>query len=223
MELPRYIDLHTHLFTPDPSVWAIRSFHQGEQAEAAAHAGPCSVGLHPWRLEAGSWEADWEWVEAESRRPEVVAIGEAGLDRLQGPELDFQSEVFLRHIRLAEERGKPLIVHCVRAWEEMREILVEARSKAPVVLHGFQKKPELLEQFLPLGVWFSFGAALLRQGSVTEQALRQAPADRFFLETDEGRYSIQAIYERAASIRGLEEDQLAARLHANLQLLGIHG
>lgn len=217
-----YIDLHTHLFSADPSVWAIRSFHQQEKREAEHYTGPRSVGLHPWFLEAGGWEEDWEWVERESVRSEVVAIGETGLDRLQGPDLSLQEEIFLRHIRLAEACNKPVIVHCVRAWSELERIVRSATPSVPVVVHGFQKDIVLMEKLLSLGVFFSFGAAILRENSTAAHSFAAVPLDRVFLETDDGQHPIQTIYGSAAALRGLTESALAAQIHINLQTIGIH-
>ncbi|MBK7406974.1 MAG: TatD family hydrolase [Saprospirales bacterium] len=213
MPHPLYIDIHTHLFSPDPSVWAVRSFHQQEKQEAAHDAGPLSIGLHPWFLEAANLENDWTWLEKESARSEVVAIGETGLDRMQGPDLSFQEEIFLRHIRLAEARNKPLIIHCVRAWEELERVIRQANSPVPMVLHGFQKKEDVLERFLSLGLYFSFGAALLREGSTAQKAFCAAPLNRVFLETDDGTHPIQSIYEKAATLRGMELPELIEQIH----------
>lgn len=216
---PPYIDLHTHLFSPDPSVWAVRSFHQLEKREAEAYAGPLSIGLHPWFLEAGQWEADWEWLERESAREEVVAIGETGLDRLQGPDLLLQEEIFLRHIRLAEKCKKPLIIHCVRAWEELERVTLNANVSIPMILHGFQKNVEVLERFLNRGFYFSFGDALLKNGSTAQKAFCAAPPDRIFLETDDGSSPIQTIYEKAATLLTTDLSGLQAQVHSNYSKL----
>lgn len=221
--IPSYIDLHTHLFSPDPLVWAIRSFHQREKREAGQYLGPHSAGLHPWFLEPDLFEEDWDWVERESARPETVALGEAGLDRLQGPPLPFQEMVFLKHIRLAETRNKPLIVHCVRAWEELERLLRTQAPAIPVVVHGFQKNEDTMARLMPFNAFFSFGAAIFREGSTAERTFRAVPPDRFFLETDDDQSPIQAIYSRAAALREMEEASLIQQIHLNLQKIGIYG
>lgn len=220
--LPPFTDLHTHLFSADPAVWAVRSFHQQEKREEEQHIGPRSVGLHPWYLSPEDLEKDWEWLERRSLRPEVVAIGEAGLDRLQGPPLPLQEMVFLRHIRLAEARHKPLIVHCVRAWDELERLLLAEQPSIAVVIHGFQKNEETMGKLLDAGAFFSFGSAILREGSTAERTLRAVPAGRFFLETDDDQTPIQAIHERAAAIRGLDAEELSLQLHTNLKNICIH-
>ncbi len=220
---PTFTDLHTHLFSADPAVWAVRSFQQQEKREEEQHAGPRSLGLHPWFLSPENLEEDWEWLERRSLQPEVVAIGEVGLDRLQGPLLSFQEMVFRRQIHLAEARQKPLIVHCVRAWDELERLLLAERPSIAVVIHGFQKNEETMCRLLEAGAFFSFGGAILREGSTAERTLRAVPAGRFFLETDDDQNPIQAIHERAAAIRGLDAGDLSLQLHANLKNIGIHG
>jgi TatD DNase family protein len=220
---PPYTDLHTHLFSADPAVWAVRSFHQQEKREEEQHAGPRSVGLHPWFLSPENLEEDWAWLERRSLQPEVVAIGEAGLDRLQGPLMPFQEMAFMRQLQLAEARQKPLIVHCVRAWDELERLLLAGRPSIAVVVHGFQKNEETMGRLLEAGAFFSFGAAILREGSTAERSLRAVPAGRFFLETDDDQNPIQAIHERAAAIRGLDAGELSLQLHENLKNIGIHG
>lgn len=221
--LPPYTDLHTHLFSADPAVWAVRSFHQQEKREEKKHAGPRSIGLHPWFLSPENLEEDWEWLEIASLQPEVIAIGEAGMDRLQGPPLPFQEMAFLRQLLLAEARNKPLIVHCVRAWDELERLLLSEQPAIAVVVHGFQKNEETLGRLLHAGAFFSFGAAILRGGSTAERSLRAVPADRFFLETDDGQSPIQTVHECAAAIRGITAEELCGQLHSNLQKIGIHG
>lgn len=220
---PPYTDLHTHLFSADPAVWAVRSFHQHEKREEEQHAGPRSVGLHPWFLSPENLEEDWAWLERRSLQPEVVAIGEAGLDRLQGPLMPFQEMAFRRQLQLAEARQKPLIVHCVRAWDELERLLLAERPSIAVVVHGFQKNEETMGRLLEAGAFFSFGAAILREGSTAERSLWAVPAGRFFLETDDDQNSIQAIHERAAAIRRLDAGELSLQLHENLKNIGIHG
>ncbi|MCB9283487.1 MAG: TatD family hydrolase [Lewinellaceae bacterium] len=218
MQAP-YIDLHTHLFSPDPSVWAVRNFHQQEKHQAEEFQGPISIGLHPWFVEEGSWEADWQWLERESARKEVVAIGEAGLDRLQGPALSLQEEVFLRQIHLAEKCRKPLIIHCVRAWEELERVTRKADASIPMVLHGFQKNVAVLERFSDQGFYFSFGEALLKDGSTAQKALCAAPVDRIFFETDDGAHAIQLIYEKAAALLNRELPEVQMLIHSNYEKL----
>ncbi|MBP3227217.1 MAG: TatD family hydrolase, partial [Bacteroidaceae bacterium] len=77
-----------------------------------------SAGVHPWWTAEGDAERLWQGVLTLAAHPQVVAIGETGFDRLRG-DFALQPALFARHARLAAERGKPLIIHCVRAWAEL--------------------------------------------------------------------------------------------------------
>ena len=94
-------------------------------------------------------------VERLAACPAVVAIGETGLDKRRGPSPDIQIPLFRRHIELAEAVGKPLIVHCVGAWQEL---LVLPRPRVMTIIHGFRGKPELARQLTAAGFFLSLGA-----------------------------------------------------------------
>ena len=100
---------------------------------------------------------------------------------------------------LANETGLPLIVHCVKAWQDIFPLVSE--STVPVMLHDFRGNETILKQFLNLPhVFFSFGKSLL--SSPTAQAIFcLVPGDRFLLESDSAAISIASVYEKAESLR----------------------
>lgn len=90
-----------------------------------------SAGLHPWHLEK-STPADWDRIVSLASDPKTVAIGETGLDRVCSTPISLQTEFFLKHIELARQTGKPLIVHCVRATD----LLLNIKKKYTNRLHS---------------------------------------------------------------------------------------
>lgn len=70
---------------------------------------------------------------------------------------------------------------------------------------------------LQAGYYLSFGAALFRPNSHAAEALRQAPVDRFFLETDDQEIDIKTVYTRAAEIRNLSVPDLKAQIWKNFE------
>ena len=72
--------------------------------------------------------------------PRVVALGETGLDRYRDfAPLELQRDYFRRHLRLAHERGLPVVIHCRDAWEDLLPMLARVAAAGPLrgVLHAF--------------------------------------------------------------------------------------
>src|SRR5690606_24395723 len=127
-------------------------------------------------------------------------IGECGFDRLRGPAMPLQREVFSRQVALAITLGKPLIIHCVRAFDELQSFGKRYAHQIPMIVHGFTKSPQLAKQLTDRGFYLSFGSAILNDVGGAARTLQQLDAP-FFLETDDSTTPIQAIYERAAFLR----------------------
>lgn len=158
----------------------------------------CSMGLHPWYLTEDPGE--FASLSKEASRKNILAIGECGLDKVCATDWALQVRVFSQQVRLANELMKPLIIHCVRAYNELMNILDECQVKVPVIIHGFNKKRELSEQLLAKGYLLSFGAALLNS-EIAAATFKAVPPDRLLLETDNSGLPIEDIYNRAAEIR----------------------
>lgn len=214
-----YIDIHTHQNADGYGNKIVLNCWYGQ--ELPLQALRMSVGLHPWYLEGINFIAARTWLTAQVKHPEVVAVGEAGLDKLTATPWVIQLEAFQLCIEVARQCGKPLIIHCVRAFEEILYYLEKAPGGAftGAIFHGFDKHPNVAQRILAKGHYLSFGAALLRPNSHAADALRQTPESRFFLETDTGAISIAAIYERAAAVRDISVDHLKITLEHNYQTL----
>lgn len=138
-----------------------------------------SVGIHPWHAGDATPEL-MERVAALAANPSVVAVGETGLDSLRGPGLDMQREVFLRHIDIALNVGKTLIIHAVKAWPELLRIAALYPDKpAPWIVHGFRGKPGLARQLLAAGLSLSYGR------HYNPESFAITPVDRRYAESDE--------------------------------------
>lgn len=151
-----------------------------------------AVGVHPTDLTSPSFEDLTIFRElAASRR--VVAIGEVGLDyhhvRVHPdttPSVREQQSRYEQFLLIAEEAGKPVIIH---AREAHREALAIARAvvggRVPLIFHSFDGSLEVMEELLSAGAWLGFNNML---GYPKNQALRavaaQVPLERILLETD---------------------------------------
>ena len=103
-------------------------------------------------------------------------------------------------MELAADRSLPVIIHCVRAYNDLIPILRHYPHVTPVI-HGFTGSPELAERLLQAGGYLSFGQRTAASPK-TRQALAAVPVDRVFFETDESPLPIAATYATAAAITG---------------------
>ncbi|MFW6161670.1 MAG: TatD family hydrolase [Planctomycetota bacterium] len=145
-----------------------------------------TVGIHPHDATAAD-EPTWDALERLAAEPQVVAIGECGLDfyRDLSPR-HVQRQVFARQLALAEGLDLPVVIHCRDAYEACLRMVRSERS-GPVrgILHCFQGDGAAARQALDLGLHVAVG------GSITfprEEALRRAvakvPLERLLVETD---------------------------------------
>ena len=150
--------------------------------EQVNNAGRYSIGLHPWYID-GNWLTVMQRVQQWSMHNQVLAIGECGLDKLCNTDFILQQQVFTAQIQWANTIGKPLVIHCVRAWEEVFHILDKQHNTVPVIFHGFNKNKSLAAKIIRKGHYLSFGKSL-HQPQI-QDILRHLPTDKFFLETDD--------------------------------------
>ena len=144
-----FLDVHTH-YPPeagDPDVLVIANLHSGfAQAVASAYV---SAGLHPWYLREESLSDDFADLRAYVARPEVVAIGECGLDKLTATGWDTQCRAFEWQIALAETLRKPLVIHCVKAFQECLAFLKQ--TTVPVIFHGVNNRLTVIRPVIDAG------------------------------------------------------------------------
>ncbi len=202
-------NFHTHHVDDVPCLLNADVYHW--QEVYPSHVA-LSVGLHPWCV-SSDWQETFPLVRAAALDERVWAIGECGLDKARGAVLSLQIEAFRAHALLAEEVHKPLVLHCVKAFNELlavrREVTLLCKQRScvpqPWVIHGFRGGPELAKQMMAKGVLLSFGhhyrVETLRfvfeccgDVGVSEDST----FNPFFLETDDSRFSVGQIYGQVA-------------------------
>ncbi|MGY6274987.1 TatD family hydrolase [Methylomonas sp. MgM2] len=177
-----------------------------------------SLGIHPWFIERQDINVAIQTLETYCHHPKLLAIGECGLDKTLSIDLSAQSIVFRRQIELSERWKKPLIIHCVRAFNELMQIKKSVNTAVPWIVHGYNNKPELAKQLLRHGFYLSLGKVLLNPQSNAYRVLGTMPFERLFLETDDADdLSINAIYAAAAKITGLTADALRRQIFHNFK------
>ena len=166
-------------------------------------------GVHPW-------DADMRLVATLGERlSDAQAVGETGLVFVHGPSREMQTEALRAQLRLARERGLPVVLHCVRAFEPLMRELAACEPRA-VIFHGFIGSPEQARRALAKGYFLSFGERAFASPK-TLAALRETPLSHLFLETDDSPVPIEEIYARAAEARGVPTEVLQRATLANYE------
>lgn len=218
MQKKTYIDIHTHRCFEQADLLQVCNHIVGRDAEDFRSGKFYSVGIHPWFLEK-SQESLLQKLERLAEREEVKAIGESGYDKLKGPDFEQQDALFRAHIRLSEKLEKPLFVHCVHRYNELRQLHKELAPSMPWIVHGFTGHPELAKQLTGAGLYLSFGYMATYTENKAWRSLKSIPADSFFLETDGADLRIEEMYRFAAEARGMSVEDLQQRLSENYQLV----
>lgn len=149
-----------------------------------------SIGIHPWKTELMN-KADIDraidQIKEKIKNERIVAIGECGIDKLKGASLNVQSYIFSKQIGLSEKFNLPLIIHNVKATEEIIKIKKELKPKQLWIIHGFRGNKNLAEQILNQGIALSYGE------NYNLEAVRITPDNMLFFETDESKLYIKDI------------------------------
>jgi TatD DNase family protein len=206
-----FLDIHTHKVANRPGVISIQSLSlTSDIFLAMPKTKPISVGLHPWFAKIDHLELQMKYLSVVANQTNVKQIGECGLDRLQGENLENQIIILEKQIELAERINKPLILHCVKCFAELIAVKDRLKVNVPMIIHGFNKNKELGKQLLDKGFLLSFGLAVLKENSGAAKLVQST--NHFFLETDDADISIEEIYQATAILKKCTVDELKARI-----------
>jgi len=215
-----FLDLHTHKTAMQAGVNSIQSLSLTDDIFLAMpKKKPISIGLHPWYATIDKLELQMKYLAVLAKQENVKLIGECGLDRLKGDNLENQILILEQQIALAEELKKPMILHCVRCFAELIGIKERLMVKIPMIIHGFNKNEELGKQLMAKGFLLSFGAAILKENSAAAKLIEEL--EDFFLETDDSETTIEEIYHAVAEIKKCSVDELKAIIFANWKKINL--
>jgi TatD DNase family protein len=175
-----------------------------------------SIGIHPWYIVEERIEADLEIIARQLQEKNCLAIGECGLDKRIEIPMDLQQLVFEKQLALAEKHQKPVVIHCVAAFQEVIDIKKRLHISVPMIIHGFSKNEQVAKSLLDNGFYLSFGKYLLRNPEL-ETVFKSVPNDRFFLETDTVEETIDEVYALAAKYRNIGIEELQKIIENNFQ------
>lgn len=143
-----------------------------------------AIGFHPCDLyDVG--ESDWQRLEAMLALPQVVAVGEIGLDyHWKDVDKDTQKRGFIRQIEMANAIGKPVSIHMREATRDTLDIL-KKHLRVSGVMHCFNGSEETVREILDMGMYISVGGPLtFKNARGLPEVIKSVPLDRLFVETD---------------------------------------
>jgi TatD DNase family protein len=206
-----FLNLHTHKYTNQDNVIEIVNQYPQEFDETIPNY---SIGIHPWYIVEDRIDIDLQIIESKLKNESCIAIGECGLDKRIEIPMALQQMAFEEQLTLAEKYQKPVIIHCVGAFQEIIAIKKKLNISVPMVIHGFSKNIEMANQLVKNGFYLSFGKSLFQVNDM-ELVFNSILYDRIFLETDTIDKDIKAVYELAAKHRSIELEEMITIISSN--------
>ncbi len=212
--------IHNHIKDyPDKNVLDI-----GIDEKEAANAPLFSTGIHP-KLIDNAFDDKFKIVSHLAALPNCAAIGECGIDVFSSATVAEQKEAFIKHLNLAQQYNKPVIIHCVRAYSEIISALNATHFLLPVVMHSYNGNIQTTQQLLRRGnIYFSFSDKILAQNCAALKSLDIIPIERLMIETDNSNSSLEPIVSLISEIKRVgdetvkESNDKAFRIITNFEL-----
>lgn len=186
-----------------------------------------AVAIHPHEAHRVT-ASDVDALRRMAEDPRVVAVGETGLDLVRGAPREAQEDAFRAHVRLARERGLPVVIHCREAYPRVLEIL-EEEGAGTVIMHAFSGSVDTAAACARRRYFISLaGPVTFRNAGTVLDVARAIPLELLLLETDapvlspeplRGRRNepshLPHIARRVAALRGMAADEVAAAATGN--------
>lgn len=199
-----FLNAHTHHLSNDSTVLELYNQFPNKLNNSVKLF---SIGIHPAYIKTSSIEEEIRLIKQNLSNKNCLAIGEIGLDKLCETDFKLQIEVFEQQLKIAEEFKIPVIIHSVRAYQEILQIRKKMKLTIPFMFHGFNKNEQLLHQILVQNCFVSFGKNLLSNKNL-QIIFAKNSANQFFLENDASEIPIKEIYAFAANLRKITIEEL---------------
>lgn len=206
-----YYDIHTHSLEKYPNTISIVNLSPDNYKALHTSVELFSIGLHPWHIHADRLEEDILFIKETISHPHAKMIGECGLDKVCETPFDLQEKAFIAQINISEQIGKSLIIHCVKAFDEVIALKKKMNPQQDWIIHGFRGKPEQALQLAKFGFFFSLGTKF------NINSIQTIPLHQLFFETDDENTDIRLVYQSAARILSITEDTLIQKINCNVK------
>lgn len=209
--MDNYINFHTHKLSTQDGV--ITVYNQLLHEDASVPEQFYSAGLHPWYADKLPATELSRLLDLHGSSSNLVALGETGLDKVCKIPIQLQQDIFELQLNKAVILSKPVILHCVKAWEELLEITLPYHI--PMILHGYNGSDQLTANLVKRGFFFSIGSIILNPATRISHAIDQIPLSSIFCETDESDESIQSVYKAVSGYLKMKEPDFRGTIYEN--------
>lgn len=215
---PNFIDIHTHTTKSRDNLLQIVNL---DLNQPCPEQGYYSYGIHPWELDNVEFQAEkaLQALEEKLKLPQVIVLGEAGLDKMHKATFEQQIELFQRQIELSEALQKPMILHDVRSHNEIIALRKKHKAKQPWILHGFSGTEQDIKQLIGQGIYLSVGESLRNPERKIHKSFKFIDLNYLFLETDMAEIGVETVYEAAANLLEIDIVLLQKQIFANFARL----
>lgn len=222
MNLPQpgdYIDFHNHGASSATGHFSVENLMAHEDRIPDNQSGLAyTIGIHPWHLASENFGRHIDKVARYANHDNIIALGEAGFDKLRGPSVKIQKNAFEEQVKIANEVSKPLYIHCVRAWDELLSEYKRLKPSTPWIIHGFRGKKELAMQLISKGMYISFWFDFILRPEAS-QLVKSLPEEKIFLESDGSGEDIRTIYTKVADDLGVTVEEMKKLLYSNFKIV----
>ncbi len=214
-DLKKFVNIHGHRQSNSIEEWVMQSLMAKDFPPDDIENGYYSVGFHPYNVGKVDERETLESVRKAVKHPRILAVGEIGLDKSIEVSLEDQFRIFEKQVEIAEAASLPVVLHVVRAFNEMITFMKAKQPVVPMIIHGYNGNAQMADQLVEAGFLISFGEAITGEHSKSIEALQRVPVEMMFLETDEGDLDIREIYQFAAGVKGISLDHLRVQIYEN--------
>jgi TatD DNase family protein len=219
-----YFDHHTHISGPPSIASEITNIFSidasnfedlGKISEITSMGHGFTIGLHPMSYNFMTFEHVSRIIH--QNRDDILGIGECGLDTRIAVPRQHQIELFTAHAEMAREMHLPLIIHCVRSYDDIVHLHKRLKPSNPWIIHGFNRSESIAIKLLDQGILLSIGKELLDPGHPISNFFKKIAEYPFFLETDGKDIAIQTLYQQASNMLDLSIEAISTIIASHVQ------
>ncbi len=210
----KYTNTHTHNTRPQKNETSVINIFAQETKNFNFNKKYFySIGLHPWHADI---KINFDIIEKKiSDNKNIIAIGEIGLDKYKKIPLNLQIDIFIKQIKIAKKYNLPVIIHCVRAIQEIIEIKKDISPNNTWIFHNFNKNTTTAERLLKNNFILSFGDILLKNNTKIIESIKNINVNNILLENDNSNIPIYDIYKQISLIKNINIHKLKSIINKN--------
>ncbi|HNW50301.1 MAG TPA: TatD family hydrolase [Prolixibacteraceae bacterium] len=208
-----FINVHTHHPIKEDDTFSIVNIQL--PSENPGKGVMVSVGWHPWDIENIDLPEIEQSLEKKAGEPNVLLVGECGIDRTIHTSVEKQLDVLMLHFKTAIKHQKALMIHCVKAYSDIENLLKSVNYQGKIVFHDFNGNQFQIEKLLNFDSYFSLGRQFMNPNSTIRKAYWHLPVDRLLFETDDSDLRIKQLYDEYIQLTKIDSTDLKDQIKLN--------